>query len=81
MLLRSLRKFLEVIIRELHNVTEMVTQVSRALKNGSLTENISTFEKEILFRLNTPFLICDIRMSTSPDDYMTPIKTIILKER
>lgn len=51
-------------------------------KNGKLIENISTFEKEkeILFKSNTSFLIDDIRMSTSPEDYMTPIKTIILKE-
>ncbi|OPC01948.1 ADP-ribosyltransferase [Elizabethkingia meningoseptica] len=52
-------------------------------KNGRLIEGLSTFnqEKEVLFKSKTKFYVDDIRMSTSPEDYATPIKTIILKEK
>jgi hypothetical protein len=51
-------------------------------KNGKLIENISTFEKEkeILFKSNIEFYVDDIRMSTSPENFVTTIKTVILKE-
>jgi hypothetical protein len=51
-------------------------------KNGKLIENLSTFnkEKEVIFMSKTRFEVVDIRLSTSPEDYLTPIKTIILKE-
>ncbi len=50
--------------------------------SGKLLEDISTFkiENEVLFKSNTKFFVEDIRMSTSPEDFVTPIKTIILKE-
>ncbi|KMQ70036.1 ADP-ribosyltransferase [Chryseobacterium sp. FH2] len=51
--------------------------------SGRLIEGLSTFnkEKEVLFKSKTKFYVDDIRMSTSPEDYITPIKTIILKEK
>ncbi len=52
-------------------------------KNGRMIESLSTFnqEKEVLFKSKTKFYVDDIRMSTSPEDYITSIKTIILKEK
>ena len=51
-------------------------------KNGKLIEDLSTLpsEKEILFRTNTNFEVDKVGFSPNPDDYMTPIKTIWLKE-
>nr|WP_159780339.1 ADP-ribosyltransferase [Flavobacterium sp. 9AF] len=51
-------------------------------KNGKLIEPISTLqiEKEVVFKSKTTFFVKDIKITTSPEDYVTPIKTIILKE-
>lgn len=52
-------------------------------KNGKLTQNVSTImnEREILFKSNTKFFVNNIRMTNSPEDFITPINTIILKTR
>ena len=51
-------------------------------KNGRLLEEISTLplEKEILFKSETIFRVEKVGFSPNPEDYMTPIKTIWLKE-
>ncbi len=52
-------------------------------KNGKLIESLSTLpaEKEILFSTGTVFEVKKVGFSPNPDDYMTPIKTIWLKEK
>ncbi|SPE77504.1 ADP-ribosyltransferase exoenzyme [Flavobacterium columnare] len=51
-------------------------------KNGKLIEELSTLpaEKEILFKTGSIFEVNKVGFSPNPDDYMTPIKTIWLKE-
>jgi hypothetical protein len=51
-------------------------------KNGKLIEDLSTLpaEKEILFNTGSNFKVDKVGFSPNPDDYMTPIKTIWLKE-
>jgi ADP-ribosyltransferase exoenzyme len=51
-------------------------------KNGKLIEDLSTLpaEKELLFKTGTNFKVDKVGFSPNPDGYMTPIKTIWLKE-
>lgn len=52
-------------------------------KNGKVIEDLSTLksEKEVLFKSNTKFEVKDIRESTSPEDFISKIKTIELIEK
>ncbi|MBB4807300.1 hypothetical protein HNP38_002604 [Chryseobacterium defluvii] len=52
-------------------------------KNGRVIEDLSTLksEKEVLFKSNTKFEVKDIRESTSPEDFISKIKTIELIEK